>query len=104
MRNEGYDLTELRIGRLRRKHGLFLRKEHDFADTPRPSRTNETTPSTNTAQEPHQVQDVFNTVEDFSNLHQQHPGMLAVNNLPYQPVPGTHHTAQMMAPDRKSVV
>lgn len=98
MRNEGFELTELRIGRLRRKHGLTLRNEHDFADAPRQISTNETTPSGSTAPESHQAQDVFSAVDDFSGLHQHHAGMLASGDIPYQPMTGNHVAAQMMAP------
>lgn len=99
MRNEGFDISEMRIARLRRKHGLVLRNERDFAETPRQKETNDSTPADNTtSDDPHQADDVFNSVDDFSGLHQQHAGMMPADNMHYQAMPGQHFATSMAAP------
>ena len=68
MHNEGFDISELRIGRLRRKHGLVLRNERDFAVPASQKRTTEPDLASSTAPDSHQAQDVFDTVDDLSSL------------------------------------
>jgi hypothetical protein len=99
MQDEGFDISELRIGRFRRKHGFVLRNERDFAEpTARQNNWNDTAPVASTAPDSHQTHGVFNTVDDFSGLQHQHAGMLSAGDLAYQAVSGQHLAAPMIAP------
>jgi hypothetical protein len=98
MQNEGFDISELRIARLRRKHGLVLRNERDFAESATQRRTNVSDPAGSTAPDSHQDQDVFDTMNDFSGLQQQHAGMMSVGDMPYQTMPARHVAAAIAAP------
>jgi hypothetical protein len=84
MHDEGFDISEQRISRLRRKHRLVLRGERDFAEPANPKRTNDSDLAGSTAPDSHQVQNVFNTVNDFSGLQHQHAGMMSIGDMPYQ--------------------
>lgn len=97
MQNEGFEISELRIGRLRRKNGFTLRNEHDFAELSKRKESSEPVPATSAASEPQQAHDVFDTVHDFSGLQQQHTGMFPAGSLPYQEVSGQHVAAPMFA-------
>jgi hypothetical protein len=99
MQDEGFDVSELRIGRFRRKHGFVLRNERDFAEpTARQNNRNDAAPLTSTAPESHPSQDVYNPVDDFSSLQHQHAGMLSAGDLAHQAVSGQHLAASTVAP------
>jgi len=96
MHDEGFDISEQRISRLRRKHRLVLRGERDFAEPANPKRTNDSSDlAGSTAPDSHQVQDVFNAVNDFSGLQQQHAGMMSIGDMPYQTGFAPHVAAPM---------
>ena len=90
MHDEGFDISELRIARLRRKHGLVLRNERDFAEP--------ASLAGRTASASHQAQDVFDAGDNFSGLQQQHAGMTSISDTPYQTIPAQHVAAPMAAP------
>jgi hypothetical protein len=99
MQDEGFDISELRIGRFRRKHGFILRNERDFAEsTARQNTRNDTATVTSTAPESLPSQDVFNPVDDFSGLQHQHAGMLSAGDLAYQAVSGQQLAVPTIAP------
>ena len=84
MHDEGFDISEQRISRLRRKHGLVLRGERDYAGPADQKRTNDSDLAGSTAPDSHHAQDMFNTVNDSSGLQQQHAGMMSIGDTPYQ--------------------
>jgi hypothetical protein len=93
MHDEGFNISEQRISRLRRKYGLVLRGERDFAGPANQKQTNDSDLAGSTAPDSHQVQDVFNTVNDFSGLQQQHTGMMSIGDMPYQTGYASHVAA-----------
>lgn len=97
MQDEGFDASEQRISRLRRKHGFVLRGERDFAGPVNPRQTNDSDHAGSTAPVTHQTQNVFNTANDFSGLQQQHAGMISVDDMPYQTGVTTYGAAPMVS-------
>jgi hypothetical protein len=95
MHDEGFNISEQRISRLRRKHGLVLRGERDFAGPANQKPTNNSDLAGSTAPDSHQTQDVFNTVNDFSGLQQQHAGMMSIDDMSYQTGYASHVAAPM---------
>ena len=102
MHDEGFNISEKQISRMRRKHGLVLRGENDFSGRAISEQANQQTNDSefagSAAPSSHQAHDVFNTVNDFSGLQHQHAGMMSVGDMPYQTGFVPHVAAPRAAP------
>lgn len=103
LQNEGYDLTEQRVGVLRRKYGFVLRNERDYQESEkrRNATTNDQQPAVTEPTEPtdhYQAQHVVGGVEDFSMYQQQQAGFPADGNMSYQGAPEHHFAPQAEIP------
>lgn len=100
LQNEGFDLTEQRVGVLRRKYGFVLRNERDFQESEkrRNKTTNDQQPAVSEPTDHYQAQHAVGEVEDFSIFQQQQAALMAGGNMSYQAAPEHHFATQAETP------
>jgi hypothetical protein len=103
LQNEGYDLTEQRVGVLRRKHGFVLRNERDYQESEKRrnnvNSTNDQQPAVTEPTDHYQAQHVGGGVEDFPIFQQQQQAAFSTGeNMSYQAAPEHHFATQAETP------
>lgn len=98
MNNEGFDITELRVGVLRRKHGYVMRNERNFGESVKRKNKNNEQPAAAAlaTANAEQAQDAFNTAQEALQHHV--PAMLPTGDLPFQPPTEQHQAIPMETP------
>lgn len=96
LNSEGWDLTELRLGTLRRKHRLILRAESNYVGKAPQQEANGHDNAANETSENQLPQQHF----DFGGFQEQQPSLLA-GDLPFQAAPEPYGAATSTSPSSR---
>jgi hypothetical protein len=95
LQNEGFELTEQRVGVLRRKYGFVLRNERDYQESEKRRNNNasDQQPAISEPTDHYQAQH-----EDYPIFQQQQTSLLPGGNMSYQAAPEHHFATQAETP------